>query len=153
MSSIERMFRMIKTDYGAKVFLNGFNCAQAVFSSFSEDYGLDTISACRIAGGLGSGARAAELCGAVSGAVLVIGLKYGQGAVDDTDAKQKCNNETEEFMRRFRAVNGNIVCRNLLECDITTTTGRENAVKKELFTTRCKDLVVSAISILIDMGY
>ena len=142
-----------KTDYGAEVFLSGFNCAQAVFSSFSEKYGLDIEMACKIAGGLGSGARSAELCGAVSGAVLSVGLKYGQGIVDDTAAKQKCNNETEEFMRRFRAVNGNIVCRRLLGCDITTTAGREDAVKKELFTTKCKDLVVSAISILVDMGY
>jgi len=144
---------MTKTEHGAEVFGNGFNCAQAVFSSFSEDYGLNVATACKIAGGLGSGARSAELCGAVSGAVLVIGLKCGQGTAVDVDAKQKCNTETEEFMRRFRKSNGDIVCRNLLECDITTTEGRENAVARELFTTKCKDLVVSAISILMDMGY
>ena len=138
---------------GADVFLSGFNCAQSVFSSFSEKYGLDIETACKIAGGLGSGARTAELCGAVSGAVLVIGLKYGHGTVDDVAAKQKCNAETEEFMCRFRDTNGNVVCRYLLECDITTKEGRENAIAKELFTTRCKDLVVSAVSILADMGY
>ena len=144
---------MTKTDYGADIFLKGFNCAQAVFSSFSEDYGLDTVNACKIAGGLGSGARAAELCGAVSGAVLVIGLKYGQGTAAEADMKLKCDAETENFMCRFRAANGNIICRNLLECDITTTEGQENAVTKGLFTTKCKDLVVSAIGILVDMGY
>ena len=56
-------------------------------------------------------------------------------------------------MGRFRAANGNIVCRNLLECDITTAAGRENAIEKELFKTKCKNLVVSAISILANMGY
>jgi len=144
---------MTKTEYGEETFLGGFNCAQAVFSSFSEDYGLDAWAARKIAGGLGSGARAAELCGAVSGAVLVIGLRYGQETAEDIEAKQKCNTETEEFIRRFRAENGDIVCRNLLECDIMTAEGRENAVVKNLFSTKCKDFVVSAINILIDMGY
>ena len=144
---------MIKNEYGAKIFLDGMNCAQAVFSSFSADYGLSASVACKIAGGLGSGARTGELCGAVSGAVLVIGLKYGQEKIGDSAAKQKCNEETEEFMLRFRSANGNVVCRNLLECDIATKEGRENAIAKGLFTTKCKDFVVSAISILIDMGY
>ena len=144
---------MLKTEYGADSFLNGLNCAQAVFSSFSKDYGLDTVMACKIAGGLGSGARVAELCGAVSGAVLVIGLKYGPKTTADVDLKQKCNSETKEFMRRFRAANGNIVCRNLLSCNIATKDGRETAVTKDLFKTKCKDLVVSAIGILTDMGY
>ena len=144
---------MVKTDYGSEVFLKGFNCAQAVFSSFSETYGIDTVTACKIAGGLGSGARSAELCGAVSGSVLVIGLKYGQGIFADIDMKQICNAETEEFVRRFFDVNGDVVYRNLLKCDINTTEGRDNAIAKELFTTKCKDLVVAAISILVDMGY
>ena len=144
---------MLKNDYGTNAFLNGMNCAQAVFSSFSEDYGLNASVACKIAGGLGSGARTGELCGAVSGAALVIGLKYGQEKPGNSASKQKCNDETEEFMRRFRSANGNIVCRNLLKCDITTKKGRENAIAKELFTTKCKDFVVSAINILIDMGY
>ena len=144
---------MQKTDYGANAFLNGFFCAQAVFSSFSEDYGLDVVTARKIAGGLGSGARAAELCGAVSGAVLVIGLKYGHGTADDAKMREKCSAETEEFVRRFREANGNIVCRDLLECDISTKEGMENARGKNLFRTKCKDLVVSAIQILIDMGY
>jgi len=144
---------MIKIEYGSEVFQSGFNCAQAVFSSFSEDYGLDAATACKIAGGLGSGARMAELCGAVSGAVLVIGLKHGQGTSDEADMKPKCNAQTEEFMRRFRAANGDIVCRNLLKCNIATKEGRETATDKGLFRTRCKDLVVSAIEILEDMGY
>ena len=144
---------MIKVDYGAEIFLSGFNCAQAVFSAFSEDYGLDAGMACKIAGGLGSGARSAELCGAVSGAVLVIGLKHGHNITGDDAKKQKCNAETEEFMRLFHQANGSVVCRNLLDCDISTTEGRERAMEQNLFTTKCKDLVVSSISILIEMGY
>jgi len=61
----------------ADIFNGGHNCAQAVLGAFCEEYGLDTDTALRIARGLGSGVRNAEICGAVSGAVLVIGLKYG----------------------------------------------------------------------------
>ena len=143
----------MKTEYGAETFLGGFNCAQAVFSSFSEEYGLGAATALKIAGGLGSGARKGELCGAVSGAVLVIGLKHGQQTKEDTGAKQKCAEETEEFMRRFLSANGSIVCRDLLECDVSTLEGREKALAKKLFATRCKGFVVSAIEILEDMGY
>ena len=144
---------MTKEEHAAYVFSEGMNCAQSVVSSFSEDYGVDESLACKIAGGLGGGARSAELCGAASGATLVIGLKYGQEKIGDAEAKQKCGEETIEFMRRFRAANGSIVCRDLLECDISTDEGKEIALSKNLFTTKCKDLVVSATSILIDMGY
>jgi C_GCAxxG_C_C family probable redox protein len=144
---------MTKQENAANVFSQGMNCAQSVVTTFSEDYGLDASIACRIAGGLGGGARCAELCGAASGAALVIGLRYGAGQVGDAEAKQKCNEETIEFMSRFRAANGSIVCRDLLECDTSTDEGKEIALSKNLFTTKCKDLVVSATNILIDMGY
>ena len=144
---------MTKAETGASTFGSGFNCAQAVFSTFSGAYGLDGEAALKIAGGFGSGARAAELCGAVSGALLVIGLKHGQADSTDADAKQKCNAEAEAFHRRFRTVNGSIVCRDLLECDIMTADGREAAVLKGLFKTKCTGFVVSAIQILQEMGY
>ena len=150
---MEGLLAVTKVDYGTDIFLKGFNCAQSVFSAFSEDYGLDVVTARKIAGGLGGGARTAELCGAVSGAVLVIGLKHGQGASADAAMKLKCNAETEDFMCRFRAANEDIVCRHLLGCDISTVSGREVALEKGLFTTKCKDLVGSAIGILIEMGY
>ena len=102
---------------------------------------------------LGSGARAAELCGAVSGAVMVIGLKHGQGAADDAERKRVCNAETEEFLRRFKSIYKDVVCRVLLQCDIATKEGREKALEKELFKKRCQNLVVSAIEILVEMGY
>lgn len=144
---------MNKIEYGIELFNSGFNCAQSVFAPFSEDYDLDVETALRIAGGMGGGARAAELCGTVSGAVMVIGLRYGQETAENVDMKLKCNAETEEYVRRFREENGAVTCRGLLECDITTTEGWEQAVSKQLFATKCKDLVTSAIEILIDMGY
>jgi C_GCAxxG_C_C family probable redox protein len=142
-----------RQESGIECFRSGFNCAQAVFSAFCQDYGLEPDIALRIAGGLGSGARSADTCGALSGAILVIGLRHGQDTSRDKAAKELCNSETEKFSRLFREKNGSSLCRELLHCDITTEEGRKFAVDANLFTTKCVELVVDAIMILEDMGY
>ena len=135
-----------KSEQASNYFLNGLYCSQAVFGVFSEEYGLDRETAFKISCGLGSGVRSAELYGAVSGAALVIGLKCG-------DTSAVCNAEVEDFIKRFRDLNGNTVCRNLLGCDISTPNGREKAIKDNLFKTRCDEMARSAVEILVDMGY
>jgi len=134
------------TEQASLYFQSGLYCSQSVFGSFSEKYGLEKDIAFKIACGLGSGVRSAEICGAVSGAALVIGLKCG-------DNLATCNAEVENFIRRFKNWNGDTVCRNLLGCDISTPDGREKAIKDNLFKTRCDDMVRSAVEILVDMGY
>ena len=130
----------------AELFGGGYNCAQAVLGAFCDDYGLDTDMALKNTGGLGSGVRNAEICGAVSGAVLVIGLKYGHD-------KALCNTKTEEFTAKFKKENQSIVCRDILKCNIATKDGRKKAVNENLFKTVCMDMVKSAASILEDLGY
>lgn len=147
------VMNMSKQEEGVERFKNGFNCAQAVFSTFCQEYGIEKDTALRIAGGLGSGARSADICGAASGAILVIGLRYGQDSKGDLTAKDRCNKETEEFLRLFRERNGHTVCRELLGCDIFTEEGKRIAEKDDLFKSKCVDLVGSAISILEEMGY
>lgn len=135
-----------QTERITELFLGGYNCSQTVLSMFCEQYGLDMATAQKIGCGFGSGARRAELCGAVSGAVLVIGLKHG----DDIPL---CNSKVEEFMQIFKEKNQSIVCRELLQCDITTPQGKEHALQQNLFATRCLDLVISAVEILTALGY
>ncbi|MCL2504155.1 MAG: C-GCAxxG-C-C family protein [Coriobacteriia bacterium] len=100
----------------------------------------------RISRGLSSGARCAEICGAVSGAILVIGLKYGDVAIE-------CNLKTEEFIKRFKDSNGTIVCRDILGCDISTPEGKKQAASEDLFKSICMSVVISAAQILEDSGY
>jgi len=135
-----------KVKIASELFDGGMNCAQSVLGAFCNDYGIEKDIAYKIACGLGSGARSAEICGAVSGAVLVVGLKYGQ-------SKEICNVKTEEFIRKFRDKNRNIVCRDILGCDITIPSGREKAVRDNLFKTTCMDMVKSAVCILEELGY
>ena len=135
-----------RVNIASGLFDSGMNCAQSVLGAFCDDYGVTQDTAFKMACGFGSGVRSAEICGAVTGAVLVTGLKYGQ-------SKETCNSKTEEFIKRFRDENGNIVCREILDCDITTPTGKEKAVKENLFNTTCVDMVKSAVRILEELGY
>ncbi len=129
-------------------FSQGLNCAQSVFSSFSEELGLDEKTAKKIAGGFGSGMRCGEVCGAVTGALMVIGLKYGPYTAEDIEAKADTNTKTLELIDAFKAENGSILCRDLLGYDLLKE--NELAIIKEkcLFKKICPKLVESAALIL-----
>lgn len=144
---------MTVSEEARKTFGSNFNCAQSVLSVFCERYGLDRKMALKLASGLGSGFRSGEVCGAVSGAVLVIGLKYGQSISEDSDTKINCNRKTEEFIQAFRLRYGDITCRGILGCDISTPDGREKAMKGNLFNTVCAEKVGQAVELLEELGY
>ena len=102
-------------------FAEGFNCSQAVFSAYAE--GLETETALKIASGFGGGmGRMAETCGAVTGAMMVLGLRFG-AASPDREAKELIYARIREFADRFKARNGSLDCRDLLGCDISTPEG------------------------------
>jgi C_GCAxxG_C_C family probable redox protein len=144
---------MNKTETALDLFKNNFNCAQSVFAAFSEDYGLPQELALKIASGLGGGVRCGEVCGAASGAVLVIGLSCGHHVLGDLESKEYVGRETADFMKRFREKSGGCICRELLGIDISTPENRLKAKEMGLFTTVCQTLVKDAIAILEDMGY
>jgi C_GCAxxG_C_C family probable redox protein len=132
-----------------------FNCAQSVIATCGPELGLDRESALRVAGGLGGGmGRLGEVCGAVTGAFLVIGLKHGKSSPEDdeSETKEKAYALVYEFADRFRARNGAILCRELLGCDISTPDGRAQAKEKGLFSDLCPKLVGDAVEILEQMG-
>jgi C_GCAxxG_C_C family probable redox protein len=141
---VQQMNETVKK--AADYYAGGLYCSQAVLGAFCEKYGLDKETALRISFGLNSGVRRADVCGAVTGAIMVVGLKYGV-------AKDIGNTKTEEYIKHFIDINKSIVCRDLLHCDISTSDGREQALRDNLFKTRCLDLVTSAADLLVDLGY
>lgn len=141
---------MSKASEANAMFMQGFNCSQSVFAAFSDKYGIPQETALKIGCGFGGGMRNGELCGAVTGAVMVIGLKYGSS---DMESKSLCYQKTKEFTEKFKAKNKSIVCRELLGCDISTTDGMELAIEKNLFKTTCADMVISAAELLEELGY
>ena len=140
-----------KIQNAVEKFEKGFNCSQAVLSSFSEQFGLDCNTALKIATGFGGGMKMGETCGAVTGAFMVLGLKYGNATPEDKETKEKTYEMVIEFTNRFKARNGSVICRELLGCDISTPEGSKVAVEKGLFSSVCPRLVQDAAEILEEM--
>jgi len=140
---------MTRADNAVEIFGNGFNCSQSVFSAFSEDLGMGREQALRAACAFGAGmGRMCETCGAVTGAFMVLGLKYGKVRREDEPAKEKTYALVREFAGEFKARNGTIVCRELLGCDMGTPEGMKYAKEHNLHTTRCPKYVRDAAEIL-----
>lgn len=98
------------------LFLEGYNCSQAVFCAFEDLTGLDRDTAARLASSFGGGmGRTREVCGTVSGALMALGLLRGYKDPKDMAAKTEHYLLVQEFIKRFREINGTILCRELLE--------------------------------------
>ncbi len=101
------------TEQAVTCFEGGFNCAQAVLSAYAPEFGLEPTMALKVAGAFGGGmGRLAQTCGAVTGAFMVIGLKYGKASADDDEeqTKEKAYGLVQELAARFAARHGSIAC-------------------------------------------
>jgi len=141
---------MNKSDEATMLFSKGFNCSQSVVSVFCEDLGLNQEVALKISCGFGGGMCQGEICGAVTGAVMVLGLKYGQNEAGDKEAKEKTYEIVKEFSNRFKDINGSIICKELLDFDLSKENARKIAKEKGLFTTICPKVIRDAVTILED---
>ncbi len=92
--------------------------------------------------------RMGETCGAVTGAFMVIGLRYGNVRAEDSQIKEKAYSLVREFVDQFQSRNETIGCRELLGCELSTPEGRELAREKNLFATICPKLVQDAAEIV-----
>jgi C_GCAxxG_C_C family probable redox protein len=140
---------MTKADDAHRCFLKRFTCSAAVFSTFSEELGLDPDKAKKIACGFGAGiSKTGNICGAVSGAVMVIGLAYGKTEEGDEAATDKTRALVRQFIREFTKKNGSIRCTDLLGYDLSDPAAYAAARQSEIFITKCPLLVRDAADIL-----
>ncbi len=143
---------MTEVDRALACFKQGFSCSQALLSTYCEQYGLDSTTALKLADGFGGGiAGLGGTCGAVTGAIMVIGLKYGRARADDREAKMKTVEVVREFMARFKARRGSTECADLLGCDIDTPEKYLAAREQGVFTTVCPEVVRDAADILEEL--
>ncbi len=134
-----------KADSAVQCFSRGFNCAQAVFSAFAADIGFREEDALRVTTSLGAGmGRLQEVCGAVTGAIMVIGSRHGMVHPDQKAEKETAYSLTKEFAARFRQIHGAITCRDLLGCDLTTEEGKKEFREKKLSDQICRECVRDA---------
>jgi C_GCAxxG_C_C family probable redox protein len=108
------MVHMKKPDAALGTFHNGITCPASVFSACAADLGLDEKTARKIACGSGAGMlRIGNICGAVSGAIMVIGLRYGMAENGDDTATMKTRALTQQFVRECTKKNGSVNCTGL----------------------------------------
>jgi len=135
-------------DLAVARFGKGHSCAQAVFSAFAEQIGMDYQTAVKLTAGFGGGMGMGGVCGVVSGAYMAIGLKFGG---IDPKAKEQAAKVTREFTQRFKARHRALNCRDLLGCDPSTPEGRKVAKEKKLHDTVCMGIVRDAAKILSEL--
>jgi C_GCAxxG_C_C family probable redox protein len=124
------------------------NCAQSVFTAFSRDFGLDEKTAFNIAQGFGGGMSVNGVCGAVTGAYMVLGLA---NPVSEENAKQsydKIKALKNEFNKKFKELHGALNCSELLGYNLTIPEQATEAREKELFNTKCPNFVRDAAKIV-----
>jgi C_GCAxxG_C_C family probable redox protein len=134
------------SEAAVNVFSQSFNCSQAVFSAFAPQFGLDKDTALKLASPFGGGvARRGQVCGAVTGALLALGLARG---ADKPAGKEEIYRLSQEFMRRFEEKHHSIICRELIDCDLSTPAGYQSATEKGVFKSICPGLVGEAVEII-----
>ena len=106
---------MDKKDMIKELHGQGFNCAQTVLTACEEETGLDRSCGLAIAGGFGGGLRAGEVCGAVSGAVMALGLCCPHTTPNAPEEKQRISVLSAEVCKSFRNEFGCLTCRDLLK--------------------------------------
>lgn len=139
---------MNKADKALEFFSNNFNCSQSVLTAFAADFGLDEQLALKLGTSLGGGARNGDICGAVSGALLVLGLKYGHYEADNNEQKSRAYQIAVDYINRFKEANGSIVCRELLGYDLTKPDEMACIKEKGLFGDICPKMIKSSVEIL-----
>ncbi len=136
-------------DQAVMLFQRGFICSQAVLAAYAPNLDLPYETALKIAAGFGGGmGRSGEVCGAVSGAIMVIGLHMGLIEPGNSATKDDTYALTQQLIAQFKERHGSISCRDLLSCDLGQPEGLQHAREAQLFTTRCPLFVRDAAEIV-----
>jgi len=138
----------VKKTVGEKAkenFTNGFNCTESVLKSLTAEMGIECSCIPKIATGFGAGfGRHGEICGAITGAVMALGLKYGRSDTKDPEAKEKAYAIVDDFIKTFESKFKNIRCIDLTGCNMLTPEGLQKAKYNNVHKNICTDLVVFA---------
>jgi C_GCAxxG_C_C family probable redox protein len=140
-----------KVEKALKLHKSGFNCSQSVIGTFCSKYGMDEELAMKVASGFGGGMRCGEVCGVVTGAIMVLGLKCGQYRGEDLETKTKCYDLTSKFVEEFTNRNGSAICREILGYDIRDTEARNKFPGKQDVV--CSKAISTAVLLLEEMGF
>ncbi|MFO7569111.1 MAG: C-GCAxxG-C-C family protein [Smithellaceae bacterium] len=131
-------------------FVEGYNCAQSVLFSFSDQTKLAHGLALQLACGFGAGmGRKGEVCGAFTGGLMVLGALFGRGENETSRATEEVYEKTRILYARFSALQGSCLCRELLNgCDLTTPEGQKYFKDNDCLNAICRPCVRDAVEIV-----
>lgn len=135
----------------AGLFMQGFDCGQVVLASAAEKLGLELEEAYRLASGFGGGMFRGQTCGAVIGAVIATGMKYGHYEPNRQERKNQNTEKVLEFQQRFLEKYPSILCRELLGYDVSKPDEMGVILEKGLPLNFCPKVTADAIEILEDL--
>lgn len=140
---------MSHAEKAKELFKQGYNCSQSVLGAFCEELGMDFETAMKISSSFGGGmGRMREVCGTVSGMFMAAGLMYGPSNNDNPSEKGEHYKRIQELAKRFKDMNGSIICRELLQGVETSTSPTPSERTETYYKKRpCVDLVGDAAEI------
>lgn len=141
---------MDKTTKAIDYFRNKFNCSQSVLAAFGPDHGLSEDDCLKIATAFGGGmGRQQHICGAITGALIVLGLGFGKGLNDPEEKKRFTYRLTKEFFDEFKGLNGSVNCLELLDgLNMNNPDDNKKIVERNYYDIRCEKYVSDAVNIL-----
>ena len=123
-------------------FMEGSNCSESTLLGISEAIGIKCKFIPQIASGFGGGlGRHGEVCGAISGSVMAIGLVYGRKDTKDREAKEKIYGIVDEYLKKFKEKYGTLSCRELIGCDMLTPEGLKKIKDEKVHVNICAPIV------------
>jgi C_GCAxxG_C_C family probable redox protein len=137
-----------RAEEAVELFEEGCACSQAVLASVAERLGLDRGQAMRISACFAAGMRGGEVCGAVTGAYMALGLAHCGAGCTTAEGRQAAYAEVASFNSAFRERHGSLLCRELLGGDLSTPEGAQLASEGRLSLDKCPEFVRDAALIL-----
>ena len=144
---------MKKSEKALSYFNNSFNCAQSVFTTFGPELGLTEDECLKIACAFGAGmGKQQHVCGAVTGALMVLGARFGKAKNDPESKKDLTYSKADEFLNRFKAKNDSITCKELLRgLNMNNPDELKKINELRLFETSCEKYIQDAVEIIENM--
>jgi C_GCAxxG_C_C family probable redox protein len=132
-----------------ELFKSGFNCSQVVLAVFSEELGLSRETALKIAFPFGAGiGGTGRICGALSGAIMVIGLKHETSNVTDIENRNLCKEKTRKLIEAFENEHKTVNCNDLVGFDMNALSGVDLKAKAQYFQNTCPKFLETVVSFL-----
>jgi C_GCAxxG_C_C family probable redox protein len=143
--------KKVLSEKAAGLFQEGYNCAQSVLLTMFEHWnGKDEVIP-KIATGFGGGiGRCGSICGALTGGVMAVGIKYGTNE-PSLEKRLKAYELAQKFYKSFEKQHGSVLCRELIGYDLSVAEELERAREAKIFEEKCVNFVRKAVETVIEL--